>query len=152
MMSFVNTANRLLEFEHREFGVGAQCSDIQDAERILGVPIRGDYRLFLLQFGWGGVEHLELFGLGADVPNYLNLVTVTLSERFEVEPRLRHDLIPVMNDGGGNLYCLDTSELDDPPVVFWDHEAGPEQIPEVVATNFNSWINDELNSLNCDDD
>jgi hypothetical protein len=34
----------------------------------LGVSIRGDYRRFLLEFGWGGVAGLDLYGLGPGAP------------------------------------------------------------------------------------
>ena len=122
-------------------------TQIVDAERSLGIPIEGAYRSFLMQFGWGGVEHLELYGLGKDAPAYLELVAMTQSERTEMNPRLRPALLPVMNDGAGNLYCLDTSVRGEPPVVFWDHTQGTDQVPELEAADFASWLSGELDSL-----
>ena len=51
-----------------------------------------------------------------------------------------------MNDGGGNLYCLDSSKAGEPTIVFWDHTAGEEQEPEPVASDFVSWMEERLES------
>ena len=139
-MTFDELKTRFQAREDRAFGVGASESEIDDAERTLLVPIVGTYRSFLLEFGWGGVGSFEVFGLGADVPPYLDLVAVTHSERAEMHPPLPRHLIPIMNDGGGNLYCLDSTVSTEPPVVFWDHERGPNQRPEACAENFLEWL------------
>ncbi len=84
-------------------GKGATEFEIQEAQRALDLLIQGDYRNFLLDFGWGGAGDFELYGLGSDVPPHLNLIAITHSERTEMRPPLRHELIPVMNDGGESL-------------------------------------------------
>jgi hypothetical protein len=127
-------------------GGGASEADIQNAEAILGVQISGGYRDFLLAYGWGGVGYLELYGLGNDVPAFINLIDIAMSEWTEMMPKLRRDLLPIRNDGSGNLYCLDLKS-DGPKVVFWSHEAGEEQIPDVVAADFSSWFASEIASL-----
>lgn len=144
---YFEIAKRLQSFDTREFGDGATEDEVSRAEQTLGVRINGGYRDFLMHFGWGGVEHLELYGLGGDVPSYLNLVAVTQSERNEMQPPLRAHLVPVMNDGGGNLYCLDTSAAGEPTIVFWDHTAGTDQDSETMAADFTSWLNEQLNDL-----
>jgi cell wall assembly regulator SMI1 len=128
---------------------GASEEDIQQAEAKLGVVFAGSYRQFLKEFGWADVGHLELYGLGREVPPYLDLVKVTLSERSEMEPPLPTRLVPVMNDGGGNLYCLDlrNEQIAEPPVVFWDHTRGRNQEPDQVAASFTKWMLKELESL-----
>ena len=75
------------------------------------------------QFGWASLESLELYGLGENVPAYLDLVKVTLSERRQMRSRLPRLLLALMNDGAGNHYCLDVGlhEQEECPVVFWDH-------------------------------
>jgi hypothetical protein len=122
-----------------EVGSGASEAEIQTAEASLGVRVKGDYRKFLLEFGWGGVGYLELYGLGQDVPKHLDLVEITKSERTEMSPRLRLDLLPIMNDGAGNLVCLETTS-DGPQVVLWDHEEPEDQEPTVEADDFASWF------------
>lgn len=127
-------------------GKGANEFQIQEAQQVLDLPIQGDYRRFLLDFGWGGAGDFELYGLGSDVPPYLNLIAITHSERTEMHPALRHELIPVMNDGGGNLYCLDSASAK-PCVVFWDHEGAEAQNPAVEAEDFSSWVAGLMNAI-----
>src|SRR5687768_6924200 len=102
-----NTFILLKKAKSASFGKGASEQEIDAAEKILGCTIRGDYRQFLSTFGWGGASHFEIYGVGSDVPPYLDLVRTTRSERTEMTPRLPEYLLPLMNDGGGNHYCLD---------------------------------------------
>jgi len=145
-VDFAILKRRLEAFPDSDLGKGATDADIREAEVALGASLRGGYRAFLRSFGWGGTGDIELFGLGADVPQHLNVVTVTTSERREAQPPLPSHLIPVMNDGGGNLYCIDVSEAyrDECPIVFWDHEAGPNQDPEQVSDSFTVWLSQRL--------
>ncbi|CAN5884843.1 hypothetical protein BH11MYX4_BH11MYX4_03280 [soil metagenome] len=53
--------------------------------------------------------------------------------------KLPVSLVPIMNDGGGNLYCLDSRSAE-PSVVFWDHEAGEKQDPTVESATFCDWL------------
>ncbi|EMO40050.1 hypothetical protein LEP1GSC074_0478 [Leptospira noguchii str. Hook] len=41
-----------------------------------------------------------------------------------------------MNDGSGNLYCIDTRFVE-PFLVFWDHEIGEDQIG---TYHFSEWL------------
>ncbi len=147
MATFAETAARLAAFEDSELGGGVGKAALDAAEQALGIRITGGYRSFLERFGWGGVEHIELFGLGDDVPSHLDLVTVTRSERSEATPALPVHLVPVMNDGGGNLLCLDTRSGDEPAVVFWDHEEDAAQTPSVEAASFADWLTEMLDDL-----
>src|SRR5581483_377733 len=133
-MEFSELKQRLISFDQKEIGQGASSSEIQRAQDILGVIFPDDYAAFLREYGWASIGYWEIYGLGTDVPAYLNLIEVTLSERQEMEPNLPNTLIPLMNDGGGNLYCLDTSQCVDSicQVVYWDHERGSHQQPEKV--------------------
>jgi SMI1-KNR4 cell-wall len=143
-MTFDDLARRLVSSSSKVLGRGANEHEILAASVRLGVNLSGGYRRFLQRFGWGGVGALELFGLGSDVPPYLDLVALTESERTEMYPALPHYLIPLMNDGGGNLYCLDSRGMGEPPVVFWDHTAGEGQTPASVAPDFISWLAERL--------
>ena len=141
-MDFESLKNRLDEHPAKDLGSGVRIAEIEEAELEIGCPLKGSYRSFLETFGWGGVGDVEVFGLGHDVPRHLDLIAVTKSERNEAQPALPSHLIPVMNDGAGNLYCLDAGEAyrEDYPVVFWDHEAGRDQEPELVADDFAEWL------------
>jgi len=126
-------------------GIGASEVDIDLAESNLGVSFGPGLRRFLRRFGWLEVGPDEYYGLGSDVPNHMSLLLITASERTVMNPRLRHSLVPVMNDGGGNLYCVDTArEQQVAPVVFWDHDLGADQDPEFVAASFEDWLLERL--------
>lgn len=141
-MDFEELKARLNGFTHKKFGRGVSDAEIHDAERILGVVLSGSYRHFLRDFGWGGVAHLEIFGLGSDAPHYLDLINMTLRERREMDPALPNCLVPLMNDGAGNHYCLDTRHMrqGECSVVFWDHELGKNQQPSPIADSFDLWL------------
>ena len=102
-------------------------------------PFPRDYRRFLAEFGWAAVLHFEINGVGPDVPHHLDLVQVTLDERknFGLPPHL----IPVMNDGGGNLYCFEGGRGgSNEQILFWDHETSHASGPTVVAESFSAWL------------
>ena len=140
-------SRQLREYRGRKLlGHGASPADISTAEAALGTKLPESYTAFLREFGWGGVDSWELFGVGAGVPSYLDLVRMTESERTTFHPHIPPHLVPVMNDGFGNHYCLDTASLHDGecPVVLWDHEKGARQKPEVVSSQFDQWLLDVL--------
>ncbi|KAA3607482.1 MAG: SMI1/KNR4 family protein [Planctomycetota bacterium] len=145
MPNYEELSSRLLGYECQDLGAGASEAEIAAAEKDLGLRIEGGYRQFLVQYGWGGVEHLELYGLGG--PPHLDLVRITQSERSEMELALPKYLLPVMNDGGGNLFCLDTRTAGDPPVVFWDHTVGFDKDTVVDSEDFVSWLWSQLSDL-----
>src|SRR5207247_2644874 len=96
-------------------------AEIVEAEDLLGVAIPPSFGSFLRDFGWISAGPWEIFGLGNDVPHWLALVSITISERTEAHRPLPHHLLPFVNDGGGNLYCLDTAQVtenEEAPVVF----------------------------------
>jgi cell wall assembly regulator SMI1 len=127
------------DFEH---GHGVSLTVIERAEKELGVKFPSSYRTFLAKFGWGSLGNSEIYGLGDDVPKWLDVVELTKSERTEMLPPIPTNLVPVLNDGGGNHVCIDTSNSSGEAavMVFWDHELGPKQIPEKIAVDFNDWI------------
>lgn len=127
-------------------GNGAAEEEVLEGERLLAIKITGGYRIFLRRFGWANLKYDSIYGLGSDVPSHLNVVAKTLSERTEMEPNMASHLLPLMNDGAGNHYCLDThrEENGEPPVVFWNHNLEVNQEPEVVAPSFADWLSAHL--------
>ena len=56
---------------------------------------------------------------------------------------LPKDVIAFAETGGGDLICFDyrqKAETDDPPVVFWSHEASPDQSLSPIAPNFEAFL------------
>ena len=117
---------RILSLQSQPHGVSATNTDFLKAEELLGLQFPDTYKSFLMTIGWGGIAHFEFYGLGKDVPSFLDLVQETLYERTEGCPHLPNQLLPILNDGAGNHYCLDVAKTKsgDCPVVFWDHELG----------------------------
>src|SRR5215216_4907203 len=118
-MNFDIIAGKILSYPKKSLGTGVDEHEIEVASRTLNIPIRGGYRRFLKRFGWARIADFGVFGLGSGIPHYFHLVTLTESERTEMNPPLPKHLLPIMNNGGGDLVCLDTrASSDEPPVVM----------------------------------
>lgn len=132
--------------ENKELGAGALAEEIGEAEARLAVKFPSAYRTFLDRCGWARIGYDELYGLGRDVPLHLNLLRNTFAERNEMQPSLPPSLVPIMNDGAGNHYCLDLSRDSntDCPIIFWDHELEDRQCPERVASSFVDWLGERV--------
>lgn len=102
--------------------------------------------MFLRKWGWARFAHIEIYGLGSDVPNHIELISTTRLERYMAQPALPHPLLPVMNDGAGNHYCIDTAveKEGESPIVFWDHET---RASELNANCFANWLVGKLQQL-----
>jgi cell wall assembly regulator SMI1 len=134
---------QLLETLDKEHANGAAAiSDITKAEALLQVQFPRSYREFLATVGsyWGpedvyGIEHHT-------VPRDYSVVTLTLRERVEVEPRMPVRLVPFFADGFGNHFCLDTSQTrdDECPVIFWNHELPASQERVAIYKSFQEWF------------
>jgi hypothetical protein len=127
----------------REVGDPATETDIVEAERALGVSFPRSYAGFLSEYGWADIGTREVYGLGRHLPVYQRVVDMTLEERSpENGARIPRHLVVIFNDGGGNLHCLDTSRMidEESPVVFWDHDMGPDQEPDEWSANFVEWL------------
>jgi hypothetical protein len=143
-MEFAVLEARILSLPQREQGAGATIEEISAVEQRLGLQIAGGYRRFLERFGWLSVGPIEIYGVGASVPKHVSLVDIALSERTEMRPQLQPHLVPVMNDGGGNLYCIDTTSGAEPVVVFWDHNLDSGQVTEQYSASFEEWLYEKL--------
>lgn len=142
MRKFEQVARSLRQRKDFEHGRGASLDEIARAERELNIKFPTSYRGFLATFGWGALGSSEIFGLGDDVPQWLDVIRLTKSEWTEMYPRIPLDLVPILNDGGGNHVCIDTSNRlgQSGSIVFWDHTLGSEQVPEKIAADFSDWL------------
>ena len=147
-MSIREMISQITSLADKDCGTGATDRAIVDAEQTLGVRFPHSYKAFLSRFGWARVYCDPVFGLGPSVPPEYDLVETARCERYEAHPHIPDHLVPIMNDGAGNHYCLDTSRLHDGecPVVFWDHEHqdGPDQSPDQVSPSFDRWLIDRI--------
>jgi len=124
-----------------EHGPGASVEEIADCERELGVRFVGSFADYLQAYGWLNVGANEIYGLGT-IEVWRRLKEMTLSERTEMYPPLPLHLVAFYNDGFGNQHCLDSSAVveGEQRIVFWNHEAGPDQAPEPIANSFADWL------------
>ena len=56
------------------------------------------------------------------------------------EHELPESIVPIAEDGGGNLLCLDYRHSHAPAVVFWFHELAGEEGLRRVAPSFEAFI------------
>ena len=133
------------QFQNKELGKGVSADEIQRAEVDLGVTFPNSYREFLLRFGWARFAHDDLCGLGADLPDYRDVVKHTKFERM-MNRGMPPALVTLMADGAGNHYCLDTRAITSGEcgVVFWDHEC---MKSDPAAEAFVPWLRQRLSRL-----
>jgi hypothetical protein len=155
-VSFADLRQRIGALQDKALGRGATAEEMANAGRVLKVSFSGSYEQFLREYGWARFGHERLspysalaigvYGLGSGIPPHLDLLKNTVAERTENEPSLPAHLVPVMGDGGGNHYCLDTSKMvnGEYPMIFWDHENDEEQATEPPSQSFESWLINQL--------
>lgn len=129
-----------------QIGSGVSRHEILQAEEMLGVSLPQSYQEYLKEVGWVSIRDVEIYGLGSDVPEYLDVVRVTIDERTIFEPRMPVNLVPFHNDGTGSHYCMDTSQWTgtECPVVLWDVELERGQVPVLVSPSFFSWLSERV--------
>ena len=125
-----------------DHGPGATTDEIASCEGELGVRFVGSFADYLQTYGWLNVGTSEIYGLGANIRLWCRLKETTLSERTEMKPPLPPYLVTFYNDGFGNQHCLDSRAVVDGEqrILFWNHEAGPDQTPELIANSFAHWL------------
>lgn len=146
--------HRLSLLKHEVTGGGASPQQVAGLEKTLGVRLPKSYIAFLRKYGWADLEYLQLFGFGDDVPKELNVVENTKIRRQQAGSRMPLHLIPIMNDGAGNAFCLDCQTLDshdECPVVFWDTDLDADQTPEIDGEDYLTWLQRELDEILADD-
>ena len=148
---FEEVARRLHELTPSPFSGPASPETIVEAEAELAVTFPLSYRLFLREFGAGDIP-FDIYGVDPEAESKQwgcwSVVGMTQSEREDVEPRMRHSLIPFTPDGAGNHWCLDTSRLvgGECPIVFWNHEGDEDQEVEQTHPAFLDWLEETLES------
>lgn len=110
----------------------AELERAAQASEERGHPIPPSYRTYLTERDGGQpVEDEFSFADGGTnrgslVQEFLGVGESNISNLLHTLNRLRErmlpGILPIANDTGGNLVCLDTREGGDGPVLFWDHE------------------------------
>jgi cell wall assembly regulator SMI1 len=129
---------QLLDQNKIDHGAGASSREIDDAEAALSVRFPAELREYLTRVGW--IAHgMGYYGLGADVPDKkrFGLVENTRWEREEAGPPMQRHLVPILNNGGGDHWCVDTRSGN---VVEWLHEFDEDQMPEFAHASLAEWM------------
>lgn len=112
-------------------GAPVSLEQIEQFERRNGIVLPDSYKTFLLCNnggepmpdrllvpGWYGqstaVNHF--FGLGGDSSDDLETMLPN------VEDYVPKGYVPIVDDPGGNLFCLHTGNSQHGAIYFWDHE------------------------------
>jgi len=104
------------------FGGPVHPSEIEKAEKTLGVQLPDDYKEYLLHFGSGGLPAYSILGLNEHTLNLVgDLVNVTLEFRQNWLPEEYKDMVVICEDHAGNPIGF----LPDNPTIFvLDHDFG----------------------------
>jgi hypothetical protein len=98
-----------------------------------GHPEPGDFRVQGITSSWVGTVGV-LLSLDPRRPENVWATITALA----LEHGLPDHLIPIADDGGGDLVCLDYRSKANrrPSVVYWSHEVGGEEGIVALADNF----------------
>jgi hypothetical protein len=108
---------------------------IQTFEKKIGLLLPDDYKQHLLKYNGGRCEpdHFDFIEngkpSGSGIEWFLALhesESDSLEETYSIfkleDKRMPDKMIPIDNDGLGNLVCISCAEKDYGYVYFWDHE------------------------------
>jgi hypothetical protein len=136
-------------------------SELDGIERELGVEFPRDYRRFLLEQNGGRpvddwvIDTPISHAIGGAAPS--DFFSVGRAGEYDMSSVLDSygldwlaaGLLPVAEDGSGNLICLSVRGDDYGAVYFWDHELGPHEagLPSpqsltAVGQSFQAFVND----------
>lgn len=124
----------------------ANEEELAAAEDALGCRFPESYCWFQLEFGRVKNGPLDIYTVRPDDPMSRSIVAVNLEERRSVHRPLPSHLVAFSDSGGGDLLCFDTSafESGECRIVWWDHEADPDEPPEAAGASFLEWLQAEL--------
>ncbi|MEQ9617484.1 MAG: SMI1/KNR4 family protein [Phycisphaerales bacterium] len=122
-----------------EHGAGATSREILVAEAQLRVAFPPVLREYLAHFGYLGFGYEQIYGLGAGVPNGLNLVEeaqfILRMEGYGIPS----ELVPLLMTEDGEIFYIDTkrsSGIDCPVVRDLYTSSGF----KTVANTFEDWL------------
>jgi len=105
------------------------ATELSAIESALGARLPPDYRWFLSTFGESDLEAMPEFPLpgGGGVLPGIFFGRRIVDEARTFEERLPHRVVPINDDGGGNLVCLSLRPDSYGAVYFHHHGVGPDE-------------------------
>lgn len=115
------------ETESEAIGEGISKASIDEIDAVFDGQLPPSYKEFLANINGGALGSIRLFGI--DRSDHLDL-RKNIEELGVFIPSIAQKImIPIANDWGGSLFCLDTyhpSENGELPVWYWNHEYSEE--------------------------
>lgn len=127
------------------FGQGATPEEIAQLELDLGMSLPTGYISFLRTFGWFEDDQIKVLGItSGESPSYLSVLEGLRWEREESMTPIPHCVVPISDDGAGNLFCIHNDGPSRGEVVlFGAHRACSFEM-ETVATSFEEFLIERL--------
>ena len=120
----------------------ASEASVQKLEELLGIKLPPSLKLFLLEFGGGGIVGEEISGIEANNPSLMHRGTILGdSERCRKEYQLPSTLVVVYFTEDGVCWCLDSSKQDErgeSPVV--SYSIFTHKIDALIAPTFSDFL------------
>ena len=126
----------------------AEPQHLEGAEVLLGIAFPASYKALMREFSGAdgdaefpvpGSEHPMGIGHWLSLSPWSELSIWTCLATWS-EHELPSRLIPVGEDGGGNLICLDYRRSPDPTVTLWFHELNGEDALWEITANFDAFL------------
>ena len=130
-------------------------SVVRGAELILGYVLPSSYRSLVQQWPSGHPDRSDFpVQGGGRRGSWISCVGVLLSldprhtdnvfeclKNLAIDDQLPDGLLPVSDDGGGDLICLDYRHNSSAPeVVYWAHELSGEEAVVPIAPSFDAFL------------
>lgn len=145
-----STMEGLLRFSMNLLSLGDPILDnrIEQLEREIGYALPIDFKYFISRYNGFSLCGTEVFGLGRNLKES-SLDKVYFFEHNIAEYKMPPQFLPFSNDGRGNHYCLDLSEINELgtcPIIFWQWDFNYESFKdvEVCNANFCEWVKEVM--------
>lgn len=139
MSNYKDLKKKLVDLGEEFFYSGAnESSEIVMVEKELGVSLPDDYKLFLMDFGSGDYNGVEIYGTGKKFSHKsIPSVIFATKEQRKGDARFPMSFLVIGNDGSGNLICLDC-EKD--KVFYWGLSLEDAEPQEKISDNFVQYV------------
>lgn len=144
-MDWVAGLRDRVESHGATFGQGALPEQIARLERDLGVALPPSYVLFLSVFGWFEDDQVKVLGItSSESEGYLDVLEELRWEREEAAISIPPCVIPVSDDGAGNLFCIHTDGQSAGEIVLLGAHRACSFEMEAVAPSFDAFLIGQL--------
>jgi hypothetical protein len=121
-----------------EHGAGASEQDLAELRQLF-TPLPPDFDAYLRRYGWIRIGSVELFGLGEDVPSYLDIIERCLAMRAgQLGWELPPEFLCFGESGAEWIYCLWAAPAGATRVVMLDLDEATGQV-QVIESEFATW-------------